>query len=56
MSRATKSMAMMIAMVVVLEVAWQLKGWRTVLYLPDNLSSLSNLLVKGGGAIRIFVT
>ena len=34
----------MMAMVVVLEVAWQLKGWRTVLYLQDNLSSLTNLL------------
>ena len=56
MSRATMSIMAMMAMVVLVEVAWQLKGWRTVLYLPDNLSSLSNLLVKGGGAIRIFVT
>ena len=53
MSRATRSIIRMMAMVVVLEVAWQLKGWRTVLYLQDNLSSLS--LGKGGGDMIIFV-
>ena len=55
MSSATTSISRMVTMVVVVEVAWQLNGWRTVLYLRDNLSSLTSLLVKGCREMIIFV-
>ena len=46
MSRATTSISRMVRMVVVVEVAWQLNGWTTVLYLRDNLSSFTQSLGK----------